>query len=261
MLWSGEEQGLWGSKKYVEQHPDEMERISAVVVHDGGTNYLSGLHVTPEMMAQMEQVFAPVQKLDAKFPFALERAESLRPGGSDHSPFIGAGVPGFFWDQDGESDYDHMHHTQFDTFETAVPAYQQHSALVVAIAAYGLANLDGMVERANSAPLPRRQTGARLDGLKVRSVEAKSKAAAAGWKPGDEIIAVEGEPVTNRWEAFGKLQSGGTKKVVRIRRGEKEIDTTLDFTGAEGEDERARREKERLEKFGEPKPKPAAKAD
>ena len=43
MLWSGEEQGLLGSRAWVEAHPEELDRISAVFVHDAGTNYLSGI--------------------------------------------------------------------------------------------------------------------------------------------------------------------------------------------------------------------------
>jgi Zn-dependent M28 family amino/carboxypeptidase len=42
MLWSGEEQGLLGSRAYIKAHPEENAKISAVLVHDGGTNYASG---------------------------------------------------------------------------------------------------------------------------------------------------------------------------------------------------------------------------
>ncbi len=250
MLWSGEEQGLLGSTGYVDAHPDEMERISAVFVHDGGTNYLSGLHVTPEMMEQMRTVFAPIQGLDPAMPFALEEAESLRPGGSDHSPFIAKGVPGFFWKQDGKSDYDHMHHTQFDTFETAVPEYQAHSSIVVAIAAWNVANLDEKIDRTNSEPFPSRKMGADFDGTKILSVKKKGKAAAAGWRAGDEIVAVDGQEVDGLWGLFKHVQTGGPKKAVRLRRDGAEVETLLDFSGGEGEDERARRRAERAERFG-----------
>ena len=49
MLWSGEEQGLMGSRAYVKDHPELMKKISAVLVHDGGTNYLSGIAATKAM--------------------------------------------------------------------------------------------------------------------------------------------------------------------------------------------------------------------
>lgn len=259
MLWSGEEQGLHGSKNYVEQHPEEMEKISAVFVHDGGTNYLSGLGVTPEMRAQFEEAVEPITKLDEKFPFVLEDADALRPGGSDHSPFIAAGVPGFFWNQDGESDYDHMHHTQFDTFETAVPEYQRHSALVVAITAYNVANLDALIDRTNSAPLAYRRLGVDLDGLKVRSVEKKGRARAAGWKVGDEVVSVNGTAVDGRWPLFKEMQKGDAKVTVRIKRKGKELDTVLDYSDDEGEKERARRRAEREQRFGKKDPPEEAK--
>ena len=61
MLWSGEEQGLLGSAAYVKSHKDLMSRISAVLVHDGGTNYLSGIGATETMLADFEKVFEPVK--------------------------------------------------------------------------------------------------------------------------------------------------------------------------------------------------------
>ena len=61
-------------------------------------------------------------------------------GGSDHASFLGANVPGFFWGQrGGRAVYQHTHHTQFDTFDAAIPEYQVHSSLVVALGAYGIA--------------------------------------------------------------------------------------------------------------------------
>jgi len=43
-----------------------------------------------------------------------------RGGGSDHATFNGAGIPGFFWREDGSGgregkNYTYVHHTQFDT--------------------------------------------------------------------------------------------------------------------------------------------------
>ena len=116
------------------------------------------------MKPQFEQAFAPLTKLAPDtMPFEIVEVDALQPGGSDHSPFIRAGVPGFFWKQDGKSDYDFVHHTQHDTIENVIPQYQKHSAMVVAIAAYQVANLPELVDRRNSAPLPRRRMGGMLD--------------------------------------------------------------------------------------------------
>ncbi len=97
MLWSGEEQGLLGSAAYVKAHKHLTPKVSAVLVHDGGTNYLSGIGATEAIMSDFEQVFAPIKELDSKYPFELRKVAGLFGGGSDHASFLEANVPGFFW--------------------------------------------------------------------------------------------------------------------------------------------------------------------
>jgi len=77
MLWSGEEQGLLGSRAYVKAHPELLPKVSAVLVHDGGTNYLSSLGGTEAMMSDFQEVFAPVMSLDPKFPFEVKKIAGL----------------------------------------------------------------------------------------------------------------------------------------------------------------------------------------
>lgn len=147
MLWTGEEQGLLGSRAYVQANPDIVKNVSAVLVHDGGTNYVSGIRVLPDMVEDMEQIFAPAMKLDERAPFDVEVVDVMRGGGSDHSSFISGGAPGFFWKQSGRAVYRQTHHTQYDTYDSVVPEYQQHTSIVVAIGAAGLANLDHLLSR------------------------------------------------------------------------------------------------------------------
>jgi len=243
VLWTGEEQGLHGSEGYVKLHADELPKVSAVLVHDMGTNYLSGIGVTAEMRPQMEQVFAPVLQLAPEtMPFVLREATSLEPGGSDHTPFIRAGVPGFFWDQAGESNYDFVHHTQHDTLEHVIEPYQRHSAMVVALAAYGIANHPALVDRDNSAPIPRRRLGADLgEGLVVEEVEKDGTAAKASWKRGDRVISIDGVAVDGMRPLFRAVRDGSPKKQVEIERGGKRITTTLDWSSTPGEQEREAR--------------------
>jgi len=250
MLWSGEEQGLLGSEAYVEQHPELAERTSVVLVHDGGTNFLSGLKVTPEMAEDMKKVFAPVFDLNPEMPFALWYADALRKGGSDHGPFIDKGIPGFFWQQDGRADYDHSHHTQYDTVEFAVPEYQKHSAMVVAIAALGFANLDHKLDRTDSAALARRQIGADMDGTRVTKVEKDGRGAKAGLRVGDEIVAVDGEG-GSRGAMFRRFMGEGTKKKVGILRKGKKLELVVDFSDDPSEAERNARRERRKQKFGD----------
>lgn len=252
-LWSGEEQGLFGSQGWVRDHANELERVSAALVHDGGTNYLSGLRCTPEMEADLRAAFAPVMQLDPAFPFELEVVEGLQNSGdSDHASFLAKGVPGFFWEQAGETDYDFIHHTQHDTFETARQDYQRHSAIVVAVGALGIANLDGLLSRENMKGLAPRRMGVQLDGTKVTSVFESGAAATAGWKDGDVIVAIDGVAMTSREQVTKTLQLGSPKKAVTLKRGEATVETLLDWTDSPGEQERAARAAKRAAAADQP---------
>ena len=126
MLWTGEEQGLLGSLAYIRQHPEEMERISAVLVHDGGTNYLSGLNATPLLLPLFEEILEPIDRMVSAYEgdeirFRIKEVDTLPLGiGSDHDSYLRSGVPGFFWNQAGESNYTYVHHTQHDIYDNAV---------------------------------------------------------------------------------------------------------------------------------------------
>src|SRR5262249_11552950 len=77
MLWSGEEQGLFGSENYVQKHPELLPKISVVLVHDEGTNYLSGLGVPHAMFGALQEALAPLVDLDPDYPFKLSQVEGL----------------------------------------------------------------------------------------------------------------------------------------------------------------------------------------
>jgi hypothetical protein len=243
MLWSGEEQGLLGSQAYVKAHPELLPKISAVLVHDGGTNYLSGIGYTEAMKSDFEQVFAPLVGLNKEMPFALSQVRGLSGGGSDHASFLSAGVPGFFWRQAGRARYQHTHHTQFDTYDAAIPEYQKHSAVVIAIGTLGIANLDNLLSRENmvaprNAPQAaggpaggnRRMLGVALgDELTIEEVLPDGVAAKAGIKAGDRLIKIDGKNVSEPDDLRGALAEGGTKKTITIQREGKQIEISVEW--------------------------------
>ncbi len=227
MLWGGEEQGLLGSRAWAKEHQDLMDSISAVLVHDGGTNALSGLKVTRAMTEQMEQALASVQRFSQEHPdaqpFALDPVQGLPSGASDHNSFITYGVPGFFWNQSGRADYDHTHHTQHDHYDAAIPEYQRHSAVVVALSALGIADLPEMLSR-RGLTQKRRTLGVFLDGNSVSGVSSGSQAEALGVQAGDVFTSVNGEALD---ESRGALTSardrGEGRKLVGWQRGEERM--------------------------------------
>ncbi|MAF67113.1 MAG: hypothetical protein CMJ84_15825 [Planctomycetes bacterium] len=229
ILYGGEEQGLLGSAAYVEQHAEELERVSIVLNHDNGPNPLKGISATEAMLADFERVFAPVKELDSERPFEVLEGDGIRGGASDHASFVNKGVPGFHWIQNQEG-YRHVHHTQHDTFEYADADDQAFNATVVALSAWGFAQLDGLVDRTNMrAPQPRRM-GIQLDGNRVARVTPGMRAAEAGWKVDDVILSIDGVETTSRGKVVRELQQGGPSKSFVLRRGEEEVASTLDYS-------------------------------
>lgn len=231
MLWTGEEQGLYGSRAYVDQHPELLPRISVVLNHDEGTNWLAGLGVTPAMLPAMRTACAPLFGLDPEFPFELSEVEHLPSFvGSDNDSFTRAGVPGLFWRQSGRSDYEHYHHTQHDNFDAIIPEYQAHSALVTALAALGVADLPELLDRTDmKAPEPRR-LGVQLDGTRISELSEDSRAAAAGMRVGDVLLSIDGRELRNRGSVSEALREGGTQKTIQVKRGEETLTFTLDWS-------------------------------
>jgi hypothetical protein len=149
IMWTGEEQGLHGSRRYVEMHKDELDKIMAVLVDDGGTNYSGGLTCIESMRPMLEQATAPLIEAFPTLPFTIRVQENMpRGGGSDHAPFNAVGVPGFFWNETGVADYNYVHHTQHDNIASAINPYLIQSSVAAAVTAYNLACADDMLPRA-----------------------------------------------------------------------------------------------------------------
>ncbi len=154
ILWSGEEQGLLGSREYVKNLSDEEKaNISAVFVDDGGTNYEGGVSCIASQEAMLAAAIAPVQAAFPDLPMTLDVRERMsRFGGSDHAPFGRQGIPAYFWMESGSGgregkNYRFIHHTQHDTMRYAVPEYLVQSATNAAVTAYNLACADTLLPR------------------------------------------------------------------------------------------------------------------
>ena len=98
-LWTGEEQGLLGSRGYVKSlSEEEIAKVSACFVDDGGTYYQGGLVCVAEMEPMLSQAIAPLAAAFPELPIDLQVEEKMpRGGSSDHASFNKVGVPGFFW--------------------------------------------------------------------------------------------------------------------------------------------------------------------
>jgi carboxypeptidase Q len=149
-LYAAEERGLLGSKAWVEKNKNKLPKISAMLNNDGGTNPVIGMGVPKVIFDVLKPVVEPIEKLDLKYPFALQEIGMVRRagrGGTDTHSFTMAGVPAPWIRIEGPHVYRNTWHTLLDTYDQVIPDAQEHSALVFALLAYQIANLDKLLPR------------------------------------------------------------------------------------------------------------------
>ena len=152
-LWSGEEQGLLGSQAYVAEHFGSFEqpkpgweKFGGAFNIDAGTGRARGASVfgPPEAAAVLREFLAQFEDLGV---LGAIDTSSRALGGSDHTSFNRAGLPGIAMFQDPIEYFGHTWHTNLDTYERAVPEDLQASAVVIAASAWFLANRDELLPR------------------------------------------------------------------------------------------------------------------
>jgi carboxypeptidase Q len=141
-LFTGEEQGLHGSREYVKLHEAEMPKTSMALVHDTGTGKVVGLGLNNREVIRtiLEAELASLKSVG----FTDLNLRSM--GGSDHQSFESKGVPGFAAQQD-MTEYRLMHHSQSDTLDKAREADLIQGAQVLAVTAMRVANLPTLLPR------------------------------------------------------------------------------------------------------------------
>ncbi len=136
-LFSGEEQGIFGSKAYVKAHAAELANHQAVLIHDLGTGQVRGFAMEgrEDIRPYFAKAIAPLQELGVR-ELPLEQSED-----SDHAPFVEKGVPAVFCIQDEVDYFTTTHHSFTDTFEHVKPDQLVQGATALAVTALELANM------------------------------------------------------------------------------------------------------------------------
>lgn len=159
-LWSGEEQGLLGSQAYVKQHFGTFEDPKPAYANfagyfniDSGTGRARGMTVfgPPEAAAVLRHALVPFSLQGVA---GASATTSRRRGGSDHTSFNEAGLPGIGVQQDPIEYGSHTWHTNLDTYERVIESDAQSSAMAIASAVYHLAMRDEQLPRLTKAQMP-----------------------------------------------------------------------------------------------------------
>ena len=169
-LWSGEEQGLFGSQGYVKQHfgtfaepehPDppstpgfmrtrgkltttkEWETLDAYYNLDNGTGKVRGVYTQENYAIApiFKQWLAPLKDLGAA------TISYRNTGGTDHLSFDAVGLPGFQYIQDPMDYETRTHHSDMDTFDRLHAADLQQAAVIEAIFLYNTSEREAMMPR------------------------------------------------------------------------------------------------------------------
>jgi hypothetical protein len=151
-LWSGEEEGLHGSRNYVKNHfadtaktstTHNNEKVSAYYNLDNGTGKIRGVYLQGNKDAG--PIFAKWLE-----PFKDLGASTItisNTGGTDHLAFDGVGIPGFQFIQDQIEYNTRTHHTNMDTYDHLVPDDLKQAATIVASFVYNTAQRDQKIPR------------------------------------------------------------------------------------------------------------------
>ena len=151
-LWSGEEQGLLGSRNYVRNHLTdtvtrkanaEGEKVSVYFNLDNGTGKIRGVYLqgNQNVKTVFEKWLLPFNDLGAS-TLTLQNT-----GGTDHLSFDGVGIPGFQFIQDPIEYNTRTHHTNMDSYDHLIPADLKQAATIVAAFVYNAAMRDEKIPR------------------------------------------------------------------------------------------------------------------
>ncbi|MFL6333165.1 MAG: M20/M25/M40 family metallo-hydrolase [Pyrinomonadaceae bacterium] len=188
-LWSGEEQGLLGSRAYVEQHfgkletpqptpqatppgaaegqpaprptpvgrlvtKPEYEKLSAYYNLDNGTGRIRGVYMqgNESVRTYFRRWLAPFADLGAQ---TLTLANT---GSTDHVSFDNIGLPGFQFIQDSVEYNTRTHHSTQDTYERIQPDDVKQAAVIMAAFVYQTAMLDEKLPRKPAPGRSERET-------------------------------------------------------------------------------------------------------
>jgi len=170
-LWSGEEQGLFGSQGYVKQHFGEFEKstvpeaagtpafmsrnrgplkttkewetLDAYYNLDNGTGKVRGVYTQQNWAVGpiFKQWIAPLADL------GVTTISYRDTGGTDHLAFDAVGLPGFQFIQDPMDYETRTHHSDMDTYDRLHPMDLEQGAIIEAIFLWNTSQREAMMPR------------------------------------------------------------------------------------------------------------------
>jgi hypothetical protein len=158
-LWTGEEQGLYGSRFYTRQHygytdstgnhfTPEQAKFQAYFNLDNGSGKIRGVYTqgNSEIRSIFDAWMGPFKSM------GMQTTTINNTGGTDHLSFDGVNLPGFQFIQDPLDYSNRTHHTNQDVYERIQPDDMKFNSAVLAAFAWQAAQRDQKLPRKPLAP-------------------------------------------------------------------------------------------------------------
>jgi Iap family predicted aminopeptidase len=159
ILFSGEEEGLIGSRMYATAHRNELDKAAGVVIFDEGTGKATAFSTggRKDVIPAVQSLLAPLEQ------FGVTKAVPTAESGTDHFDFMLEGVPTFVADQ-AEANYLENYHATTDTFDKVDFAQLKKHVAEAAALTFALANTaDRVGPRLNRAQIEQTMHETHLD--------------------------------------------------------------------------------------------------
>ncbi|WP_339875520.1 M20/M25/M40 family metallo-hydrolase [uncultured Algoriphagus sp.] len=154
--WGSEEQGLNGSRAFVEDHPEMIPKIQALFNQDNGTGRVANVS-GQGFIHSYEYLGRWMSKVPRNITTDIETNFPGNPGGggSDYASFVAAGVPAFSLSSLNWSYFNYTWHTNLDTYDKIIFDDVQNNVIMAAIMVYMASEEDEMVSREVRVPVGR----------------------------------------------------------------------------------------------------------
>ena len=158
--WGSEEQGLNGSRAFVKDHPEIVDKIQAVFNQDNGTGRIQNAGAGGFINAG-EHIARWLSRVPDNITRDLKLSFPGMPGGggSDHAPFVAAGAPAFGLGSNSWDYFSYTWHTNRDTYDKLVFDDLKNNIVLIATLVYQACEDPTFVNREHRALPINRRTG------------------------------------------------------------------------------------------------------
>jgi len=157
-LWGGEEEGLYGSLAYVQQHfaprdtmtkTPEYDKLDVYFNDDSGSGKFRAVSAlgNAQLAAIFQSWIAPVKDLGIETVVGLTAGPTTEPGGTDSTSFSWIGLDGIGFMQDSLEYGSRTHHSNMDLYDRVQKGDVMQGALLEAWFAYNAATRPEMLPR------------------------------------------------------------------------------------------------------------------